>query len=108
MGGEQKIFTATLAERWKREMPFLEQVDFDEIPKVARGCNYRLKVSLNDRYYFVRIEFNRKKRCEFSVGVTASLTPMRSTLDASPDSIPSRSQSVPSVFGSFRTFLFVL
>ena len=101
MGGEQKIFIATLAERWKRDMPFLEQVDINEIPKAPRGCNYRLKVSMNDRFYFVRIEFNRKKRGEFSIGITASLTPIRSTLDASGDRIPCRTS-----IGSFGIWQF--
>ena len=83
MAGEQKLFIKRIGASWRREFPFLKPVDLDEVPRLAKGCNFICDDygKTKGRYYFVHVDFSPKRRGEFSIGVVVSPSPGRSMLD---------------------------
>ena|SRR3974390_3358624 len=93
MAHEPRQFLKRLAASWRKEFPFLKPVDLDEVPRVPKGCNFLCDAYGASRgyYYFVTLDFSPKRRGDFTVGITVSTSPNRSTLDPGETSRPSAS-----------------
>ncbi len=104
MAGEQKQFLKQVTALWRREFPFLQPVDLQELPRVPKGCNflYQGGGGVPGYYYFVCFDFSSKRRGEFSIGVTISQSPERSTLNPAMVDKPT-----PTSVGSFGIWQFM-
>jgi len=98
MAHEPRQFLKRLAASWRKEFPFLKQVDLDEVPRVPKGCNFLCDKygATRGYYYFVAVEFSPKRRGQFSVRIAVSPSAQQSTLDTVMGFPPS-----PTTTGSF-------
>ncbi len=104
MAGEQKLFLKTIASVWRTEFPLFRPLNLREVPQVPKGCNYLCDAygDTRSRYYFIRLNFSSKCRGQFSIGVTISPSPERSTLDPAMASQPTSTS-----IGSFGIWQFM-
>jgi hypothetical protein len=87
----QKAFLTKVREVWKREFPFLELVDIDQVPKLPKGTDFGCDEYAINRgvYYFVSFHFRPKVPGDLSIAVTVSNSPDKSVLDPPLDYRPS-------------------
>lgn len=106
MPSKNKLFLELLAEAWSERFPFLIRTDIDEIPKRVKGGNYICETYYVERgvYYFISIEFHKKRKGEFTIDVTISDSKLNSIRDGKywdPSSFN------PCVTGAYRLGMFV-
>ena len=83
MATVQNVFLRKVRESWKREFPFFEPVDINEVPKLPKGTKFVCGDHFESRkvVYFIHFDFSEKRAGEFSICVSISASKDRSVLE---------------------------